>query len=247
MRAALPLVLILAACGGTTSDDDTTDDTGDTGVVIQDTFPEGDSGDTDAPINFDDTGAVFTIEVEGHADVSRSFEGFQAYSAKWISPDRELSKPRCIYVQDLLAWEEDPDREDIPNPIGTTEFEQCTDCLFRFTVTLKNARTVERYPWTEDSDTGDSAEPPADVVGGKLDCTSLVEKQGYITPADLQDQSDYVGFAYDPEDMDVSDGVIKVWLAQYSSWSTYAYTATFDDPTRTLRWVEALPPYQYVP
>lgn len=260
MRGTWILPLALLACG----DSDNSDDD-DTDLVVPDetadTFDPGpDTDDTDEPVDPNDTGVLYVIQVRGEAEVARGakFEGWQALTAHWLAGGTTPGRAKCMYVQDLLNWERVVPSPGVnpyaqPGPGGLSTLDRCPDCTFAFTVAYSNTRIETRYPSTVDSDTDDTDLPPPDVAGSKaegrrLNCTTLIQEQGFLTPEEIQERQAFSGVGFSPAvdgDNDDSTGWVYLWVDQAGSWSEYARTANFDALTGKFTWNSQFPYYEY--
>lgn len=247
-RALLLFPLVVLACG-TKPDPDLTVDTDD--AVPDDTFVVPTDDDTDVKPDPNDSGTTFAWELEGRATVAprAKLDGWQTISARWLKRGTLNGPPRCMYQQRVRDWDHDPATSDQPNPISATQFSLCEDCEFAFTVTYTPAESVERYPWTVDSDTDDTNPPPEDVVStGKMNCGSLVSKQHAHPASDVPTDPQGWGFnsSLDGDD-NPRTGIWLLWVDRYNAWSAYSYDvlSDYDPEAGTFSWKGVSTPYTY--
>ncbi len=247
-RSLLLIPLVLMACG-TKPEPDTTVDTDD--GVPEDTFVPPTNEDTDVKPDPNDSGTTFAWELEGRATVAprAKLDGWQTLSAKWLKRGEINGPPRCMYQQRVRDWDHDPATKDLPNPISADQFDLCQGCEFAFTVTYTAAESVERYPWTVDSDTDDTNPPPADVVStGKMNCGTLVGKQGAHPASDVPTDPQGWGFNAGLDgDSNPRTGIWLLWVDRYNAWSAYSYDvlSDYDPQAGNFTWKGMSQPYTY--
>lgn len=248
-RFAFLLPLVCLACG--TKDADGTVDTDTDDGVPNDTFVLPDTDVEDTRPDPDDSGVSFAWELEGRAEVAprAKLDGWQTLSARWLKSGVPSGAPRCMYQQRVRDWDHDARYKDETNPISASQFTLCDGCEFAFTVTYTDAESVERYPWTVATDTDDTDAPPADVVStGKMNCASLVSRQGAYTAADVPTDPRGWGFNSGLDgDGNPRTGIWLLWVDRYNAWTAYSYDvlSDYDADNGDFTWKGVSQPYTY--